>query len=96
MSRPYPNPTATARFNLVRRLERFFAAHVDPAEKLLSGAQLANLAAAIEALHDGRYGDGEDAAMLAEKNWPARHLAGGRTPRQIADLMAEFERMKAG
>jgi len=60
---------AAARRNLAQRIGRFLAAK---RESDLSGGEATNISAALAFLENGRYADGEDAMMLAEKDWPPR------------------------
>ena len=55
---------ATARRNLAQRLERFLAAK---RESVLTAGEATNITAALACLKSGRYPDGEDPVMLAEK-----------------------------
>ena len=51
-------------------------------------------AAALACLKSGRYPDGEDAMMLAEKDWPPRGELGKAVPVEIlADRHAEILRV---
>jgi len=64
---------ATARRNLVQRLERFLGAK---RETILTASEATNVAAALTHLDHSRYPEGEDAMMLAEKDWPPRGEVG--------------------
>ncbi|WP_428661228.1 hypothetical protein [Reyranella sp.] len=49
--------------------------------------------AAIAHLEHGRYPEGEDAMMLAEKDWPPRGDLGSEIPAQVvAERLAELAR----
>ena len=74
---------ATARRNLTQRIERFLAAK---RESVLTAGEATNIAAALACLESGRYPDGEDAMMLAEKDWPPRGEVGKAVP---VDILAE-------
>ena len=63
---------ATARRDLAPRLERFLAAK---RESVLTAGEATNITAALACLKSGRYPDGEDAMMLAEKDLPRTLLA---------------------
>jgi hypothetical protein len=74
---------ATARRNLAQRLERFLAAKL---ESVLTAGEATNVAAALTCLESARFPDGEDAMMLAEKDWPPRGEVGMAVP---LDVLAE-------
>lgn len=81
---------ATARRNLAQRIERFLAVK---REIVLTAGEVANIAAALTCLESGRYGDGEDAMMLAEKDWPPRGEVGKAIPLEaLAERLAELLR----
>ena len=63
---------ATARRDLAPRLERFLAAK---RESVLTAGEATDITAALACLKSGRYPDGEDAMMLAEKDLPRTLLA---------------------
>jgi len=71
---------ATARRDLAQRLERFLAAK---RESVLTAGEATNVAAALACLESGRYPDGEDAMMLAEKDWPPRGELGTAVPLEV-------------
>jgi hypothetical protein len=71
---------ATARRNLAQRLERFLAAK---RESVLTAGEATNIAAALACLESGRYPDGEDAMMLAEKEWLLRGELGVAVPVEV-------------
>lgn len=71
---------ATARRNLAQRVERFLAARRDG---ILTAGEATNIAAALACLESGRYPDGEDAVMLAAKDWPPRGELGTAVPVEV-------------
>jgi len=75
-----PRSIATARRNLAQRVERFLAAK---RESVLTAGEATNIAAALACLERGRYPDGEDAMMLAEKDWPPRGELGKAVPLEV-------------
>lgn len=79
---------ATARRNLVQRIERFWARHDETAADPISVWQRDHAFRAIELLRAGEYPDGERVMMYAEQ--PAFYKAGYVSPeRTDADeLMA--------
>lgn len=85
-----PTSIATARRNLVQRIGRFLAAKRDI---VLTAGVATNIAAALACLESGRYADGEDSMMLAEKDWPPRSEVGKATALEVlADRLAELLR----
>ena len=81
---------ATARRNLAQRIERFLAAK---RESVLTAGEATNITAALAFLESGRYADGEDAMMLAEKDWPPRGEVGKAIPLDaLAERLAELLR----
>jgi hypothetical protein len=82
---------ATARRNLAQRIERFLAAK---RESVLSAVETTNVAAALACLESARYADGEDAMMLAEKDWPPRGEVGTAVALDVlADRLAVLLRV---
>ena len=82
---------ATARRNLAQRVERFLAAK---RESVLTAGEATNIAAALACLESGRYPDGEDAMMLAEKDWPPRGEVGKATAIEtLAARLVELSRV---
>ena len=82
--------TATARRNLAQRIERFLAAR---RESVLTAGEATNITSALAFLERGRYPDGEDAVMLAEKGWPPRGEVGKAIPVEaLAERLAELLR----
>ena len=71
---------AAARRNLAQRIERFLAAK---RESVLTAGEATNIAAALACFESSRYPDGEDAMMLAEKDWPPRGELGSAVPVEI-------------
>lgn len=47
-----------------------------PHDAILTTGEATNTTAALDCLESGRYPEGEDAMMLAEKGWPPRGEAG--------------------
>jgi len=76
----------TARRNLAQRIERFLAAKRDG---ILTAGEATNIAVALACLENGRYADGEDAMMLAEKDWRPRGELGKAVPVEV--LAARLE-----
>ena len=70
----------TARRNLAQRVERFLASK---RECVLTAGEATNIAVALACLESGRYPDGEDAMMLAEKDWPPRGELGKAVPLEV-------------
>lgn len=89
MSIVYPNPQDAAQRNLAQRIERYFKSATG-----LTGNQAANLAEAVRSLQSGQYPTGEDAMMLAEKDWPPRFPQPDVEAKPLAELVADFERVK--
>ena len=83
---------ATARRNLVHRIDRFFKPENDSQP---SADALDNLAIALACLEREDHPGGEDAMMLAEKGWPPR-FARTTPARPRCELMEAFERIRAG
>ena len=80
--------TARARRLAEKALERFLAAK---RESVLTAGEATNIAAALACLESGRYPDGEDAMMLAEKDWPPRGELGTAVPLEVlAGRLAEL------
>jgi hypothetical protein len=81
---------ATARRNLAQRIERLLTTK---RERFLTAGEATNIAAALACLESGRYADGEDAVMLAEKDWPPRGEVGKATTIEVlAERLAELLR----
>jgi hypothetical protein len=81
---------ASARRNLAQRIDRFL---VTKQESVLTAGEATNITAALASLESGRYPDGEDAMMLAEKDWPPRGEVGKATTVEVlAGRLAELGR----
>ena len=75
----------------LRRIQRFLAAKRDG---VLTAGKATNITAALTFLESGRYADGEDAMMLAEKDWPPRGEVGKAVPVEVlADRLAGLLRV---
>ena len=76
---------ATSRRNLAQRIQRFLVRRrADGAP--LTAEEATNITAALSGLERGRYPEGEDAMMLAEKGWAPRGELGVEIP---AEVLAE-------
>ena len=83
---------ATSRRNLAQRIQRFIARRrADGAP--LTAEEATNITAALAGHESGRYPEGEDAMMLAEKGWAPRGELGVEIPAEVlADRLAELLR----
>jgi hypothetical protein len=86
-----PTSIAAARRNLAQRIERFLTSK---RESALTDGEATNITAALACLESGRYPDGENAMMLAEKDWPQRGELRKAIPAEaLAKRLAEMLRV---
>ena len=71
--RGHADPTETARRNLALRIERFLALLEKDGRQPVDAEGRAALQA-IDNLAAGRFPEGEDAMMFAEKNWDSARI----------------------
>jgi hypothetical protein len=90
-----PTEITTARRNLAQRIERFVG-KVGATPDELTSDHLANLSIALTALEHGDYPAGEDAMMLAEYGLSPRRTPTAADIRPLAEMVADFERLRAG
>jgi hypothetical protein len=97
MALPPPDAVSTAMdtepphaATLAQRVQRFLVKRrVDGAP--LTAEEDTNVAAALAGLESGRYPEGEDAMMLAEKGWQPRGEVGVEIPAEVlAQRLAEL------
>jgi hypothetical protein len=83
---------ATSRRNLAQRIERFLVRRRADGAPLVA-EESANIAVALAHLESGRYPEGEDATMLAEKGWAPRGEPGAEIPAEVlAERLAQLGR----